>query len=1069
MFSRLLSNQINWDKASSEQKLNALSELAPNDPQLEKLALHDSDERVRRKAFERMEAEAQLRLVGVVQAGDESYLATCIGENFDDQVLSSGDVVAQLISSPASFRVALIAHAKSELLAIALTETLDNDAVRAEVVHGKGAIGARAAATKAMRDIELLEKIANEFRDKQRRLYRAAHDRVDALLAASKIQGHATELCERIENLLARNELSLTAFTTAEREWQVLIPSSAQDMIVFAALQARHTAAQEKARTILQEQGEIWREAERMKVALAELLARSDSAEAVEPENMAALIAERETAEAKLSLAAFATVAKERDQLNVTCARIAERHAVLATESRSLATARALIEDLRADPTAMTPSWRSEFARAVAIVRPALRAPLEETAAEARAAIDSVTRQQNDARRAIEQQFRGEFETLVKELERLLDKGQHIEANEIEKTLKEKRAHALDARSVPVALEFRLKRCHERLAKMNEWKRFGDVQAREALCREAEALAKRIAKPERSRIPALADFPWPVGVATPVAVSTPLSVQAPFPWPVGKAAPIVVPPPFPWPVGEAASIVVPPPSPWPVGEAAPIVVPPPFPWPVGEAAPASVEDSDETSLATQAPQSESSESSATPQIKADAHADAPPPSPDELAKAVRDLQERWHKLDKGHNTSKGLWERFRRACDRAYAPAKKHFEGLEKQRSENASIKNAVLDRIAALNERVVDGADWGRVLTERGELVRAWFEAGALPRKDARSMQKRFDSLSGEIESKINARRDAERARRRELIDKSKLIAEKPADGASMAGMIALQKQWQEGMKGAIRLKAREDQTLWEEFRAAGSTLFGKRDAEKAARSADRDAQFVDRQKLVDEMQTLASYEDAQAIKRGVDDVSARWHALPWPDRKPMRDWEQKFSNARAAASARIAAIRAEVEDRARAAAASRLAVVERAEQALANGDTPDTEAIRAEIQTMLAEGEKLDSRVLARLAALESAAKCGPEAWRAESQKMQTERDAMLLELEIVLGLPSPPNLEAERRMRMLKRLAESKNARSTPPLMAPDAPKAVEKLLAMPLAMQGVQARVEAVIEASRRKAK
>ena len=148
---------------------------------------------------------------------------------------------------------------------------------------------------------------------------------------------------------------------------------------------------------------------------------------------------------------------------------------------------------------------------------------------------------------------------------------------------------------------------------------------------------------------------------------------------------------------------------------------------------------------------------------------------------------------------------------------------------------------------------------------------------------------------------------------------------------------------------------------------------------------------------------------------------------------------------------------------------MVERAEQALGNGDTPDIDAVRAELQAMLAEGEKPDARVVARLASLEAAVKIGPDAWRAQAQKTQTERDALLLELEIVLGLPSPPALDAERRMRMLRRLAESKNSRSTPPLMAPDAPKAVEKLLAMPLAMQGAQVRVEAVIDAARRKAK
>ena len=1005
MFSRIISSQINWDKADTEQRLAALAELPPNDPLIEQLALRDADERVRRKAFESMRCEAQLRLVGTVQAGDEAYLATCLGERFDDQVLSSGDVVAQLITAPSSFRIALIAHAKSESLAIALTETLDHDADRAQVVRGKGAIGARAAAARVMRDSELLEELALEFRDKQRRIYRAARDRADELLAAREARRHALELCERLEGLLARHELTLTAFTHAEREWQALAPSPAQDAEAFAELQRRYAGLQGKARTLLQEQGEIWREAERLKVALAELAARCATDDAVEPEALVSLVAEREAAVAKLAQSAFATLPRERNHLLEAIGKLTERHAILATESKALVNARRLVEELRADPAVLTPAWRADFARSVAIVRPALRAPIEEAANAARAAIDAATRAQIEAQRAVEQQHRAEIESLVKQLEQLLDKGQHQLANDTANTLKEKRAAAPASRPLPAALEFRVKRCQDRLAKMNEWKRFGDVQAREALCREAEALVKRVTRQETS--PAgketIPDFPWPVATHEPAEVIP----EAPR---AEDAAP--------------ASLAAPPDSP------------------------------------------EASEAPAPAQ----AEPDAPALTPEGIAQAVRELQARWQKLDKGQGaSSKGLWERFRRACDRAYAPAKKHFEELEQRRSENAEKKSAVLEKFAALDERIADGAEWGKVLSERGELVKAWFEAGTLPRKNARAMQKRFDTLSAGIDAKLDARRAAERTRRRNLIDQAKAIAERPADGASMAAMIALQKQWQEGIKGAIRLKAKEDQAIWEEFRAAGSALFGKRDAEKTSRNAERDALVAERRKLIDEVQALAAGSDATALKRGIDELSARWHAMEWPERRPLREWEQKFSNARAAAIARVAAIRGEVENQQRAAAAARLAVVERAEQALGNGDTPDIEAVRAELQGMLAEGEKLDARVTARLAALEAAVKIGPDAWRAQARKTQTERDALLLELEIVLGLPSPPELETERRMRMLKRLAESKNSRSVAPLMAPDAPKAVEKLLAMPLAMQGAKARVEAVIDAARRKAK
>ena len=453
-----------------------------------------------------------------------------------------------------------------------------------------------------------------------------------------------------------------------------------------------------------------------------------------------------------------------------------------------------------------------------------------------------------------------------------------------------------------------------------------------------------------------------------------------------------------------------------------------------------------------------------------AEAALPPLAPEVVAAAVRDIQARWAKLDKSQGpTSKGLHGRFRRACDRAYAPAKKHFEELEKQREANAEKKNAVMEKIAALNERIAEGAEWGKILSQRGELVKTWFDAGPLPRKDAKAMQKRFDALTKEIDRKLDAQRAAERARRREMIDRARAIAERTAEGGSIAAMIALQKQWQETMKGAIRLRAKEDQTLWEEFRAAGNALFGKRDAEKAALSNERDTQVAARRVLVEEMQSLASGSDAAAVRRAIDDIGSRWNTMEWPDRKPLRQWEQNFSNARSAASARIAELRGEAEKGQRAAAAARLAVVERAEQALGDGTVPDMDAVRAEVQAMLADGEKPDARVTARLASLEAAAKAGPEAWRAKSEKTRIERDALLLELEIVLDLPSPPQLEGERRMRLLKRLAESKNSRSTPPLAAADAAKAVERLLALPLAMQDVHARVEAVIEAARRKSK
>ena len=1038
MFSRILSSPIDWDTADTPQKLASLERLPADDPMLAKLAIEEGDPSVRQRAIERMPAPALWDLVATVHAGDEDVLAARLMAGLDADTSTTAGLPGAVTHAPAALRVALVAHAQNEALALALVGSLEQDGARASVARGKSPMGARSAAIRAIDDISLLDTLALEYRDRQRSLYRAAHDRAEWLRAAQAARAQLEALCARLEALIAQEQLNLTAVIHAEREYQSITPQP--DDAGSDGLQSRYARVLARARELLQGQADTWRNAERLRHELEALAERSNADESVTPEGLAAVVAARETCAARLVEASFDALPREREQLRTAIERLGERHAVLAIECQARTIAHSRIEALGEDPSALTPAWRAEVMQALAIVRPSLRAPLQASADALLAAAAAASSQQQQAERAAVLQVRTEFETLLRQMEQCLDKGQHQQAAEVVEQFRLRR-EAAGGQALPPALEFRLKRSQDRLAKMTDWKRFGDVQAREALCREAEALAKRV----RRQAPQAVD-----------ASTASDGFQAPlesFLWPVSPTAPAEA---------DSTGLQI----------------------PEADNIPASGQD-DATDLTEAAPQTEptsgTGETSSDPTGSGDetADGDAEPVmagepqapqsdeamSPEAIAQAVRELQARWQKLDAGKSaSSKGLWQRFRRACDQAYAPARKHFEALEQERSQNAEQKAALLERLAALNDRIVDGVDWGRILTERGALVRGWFEGGSLPRKQSREMMKRFDTLSRDIDTKLEARRQAERVRRRALIEQARAIAERPADGASMASMIALQKQWQEGMKGVIRLKTGEDKALWDSFRSAGSTLFGKRDAEKAAQHAERDAQLGERRAIIDEMQALARGSDAAAIRRGMDDIGARWQALPWPERRPLREVEQQFAAARTAAQDRLGEIRNEAANQQRAVAMARLDRVEKAEQLLVSGGTPDLEAVRAGLQESLAEGEKLDARVTARLASLEAAIKAGPDAWRADAGKHKAERDALLLELEIVLELPSPPDLSGERRMRMLKRLAESKNSRATPPLMTPGVPQAVERLLAMPMATSGVEQRVDAVLRAA-----
>jgi hypothetical protein len=63
--------------------------------------------------------------------------------------------------------------------------------------------------------------------------------------------------------------------------------------------------------------------------------------------------------------------------------------------------------------------------------------------------------------------------------------------------------------------------------------------------------------------------------------------------------------------------------------------------------------------------------------------------PAQLAQDVQKLRNEWKALDQQHaGVPKSLWERFDRACEKAYAPAARHFAELA-ARKPGSSARNS--------------------------------------------------------------------------------------------------------------------------------------------------------------------------------------------------------------------------------------------------------------------------------------------------------------------------------------------------------------------------------------------
>ena len=380
-----------------------------------------------------------------------------------------------------------------------------------------------------------------------------------------------------------------------------------------------------------------------------------------------------------------------------------------------------------------------------------------------------------------------------------------------------------------------------------------------------------------------------------------------------------------------------------------------------------------------------------------------------LAASVRTLRDDWKKRDATRPASKAQWERFDAILTRAFKP-------VVEFRAKRAAEEKAAAQARAALCEELEGwlaspesaAAPFREVEAKRSDLGR---RVRALPfpgTQAERALRKRLDKIFKALDTRLGAARGAETGRREELIAKAEALKDAPLADA-MKSAIALQKTWQE-THGA-HLGRKDEQALWARFHAATNAVFARRDEQRSKQKeerARRDAEHRQRD------------EKREAVRRAV---------------------AQKHETHRGRFE-RLAA---------------RSGLIERLEAAAAAGAVPqelltEIEAAWKALPPLGMEGEK----------ALQARLTAAPRATVAQLEKGRAERESLLLDLEVALGVPSPDAVAAQRRERQLKALQERFKSRGTAPAEPPEATVARWYSIAAP-AVATQAARITAIVSA------
>jgi hypothetical protein len=397
------------------------------------------------------------------------------------------------------------------------------------------------------------------------------------------------------------------------------------------------------------------------------------------------------------------------------------------------------------------------------------------------------------------------------------------------------------------------------------------------------------------------------------------------------------------------------------------------------------------------------------------------------AKSLRlhDLQMEWKGLDKGGSpVNHPLWNRFHAASEKVYESCKPYL----KQQAEAREAARGEREALCAQLEGFLDQVDWERmdwkkaVRAER-EMRQAWAAMGEVEGRHRRQLEKRFRGAMKRLDEKLTAERERNQQLKRDLIAKVEALADEPDLHKAIDATKRYQREW----TTTVSARQKEENKLWQNFRAACDAVFERRRQQHEAQMSELAENLKSAEAICEETEALAaSSTDPEALLSALRTFEARWRdheGLPLP-RQASGPLNQRWRRAQAHAQQRHRELLQEQRRSSLDLLAGQAAVCERLEQALESGSLDDALISTAESDWQalkLQSDPRLQEAIEARFSEAISAAKAGHGIETSVFDANRKRRADLCLHLEILARVDSPPELTQERMAFQVSRLKD------------------------------------------------
>jgi|GEM_PF-6686102 len=225
----------------------------------------------------------------------------------------------------------------------------------------------------------------------------------------------------------------------------------------------------------------------------------------------------------------------------------------------------------------------------------------------------------------------------------------------------------------------------------------------------------------------------------------------------------------------------------------------------------------------------------------------------EIAKQIGGLRSRWKELDRTSGAAEhAMWERFDAACNRAYKIADAYFKQQAQLRLTNLGVAEAML---AEIDEVILDMQnrlpDWKAHQNYINKVKLEWRKLGAIDRKFRAQLNTAFDQKLITLLQPLTAARAAATEVRHQLIKSvSELVS---AERDAVEKVEQLQQRWQQEALN-LPLERKDEQALWHQFRAACDAVFAQRKTNLDEQHQRRNQLILTKQACCEELETAAT-----------------------------------------------------------------------------------------------------------------------------------------------------------------------------------------------------------------------